>query len=606
VKQELLLGLVGILVLGLTSQLTAWFFRIPAILLLLGAGIVAGPITGLLNPEQILGPLLLPIVSLSVAVILFEGGLSLRVREIRDIGSVFFRLITVGVLTTWLITTIAAHQILGFRWGLAVLFGAILVVTGPTVIIPLLRHVGLSGRTGTLLKWEGIFIDPVGAIVAVVMFEALHNSELHEAANQVFIESAYAFLFGVGLGLLGAGLLVLLLKRYWVPDYLQISLVLVLIFTVTALANQLQEESGLLAVIVMGITLANQRAFPVRRLMEFSENLNSLLLSSLFIMLASNLQSVDLSGLKMTDFLFLAVLILIVRPIAILLSTVRSQLNWRERIFLMAMAPRGIVAAAVASVFGLEMMKIGYPMASRMAPITFLVIVGTVTVYGLAAAPLARWLHLCDPNPQGTLIVGAHTWARTLARALISEGYRVLLADTDWTKISAARLEGLPVYYGSILAEQAMNEIDLAGFRRLLALTSNNEVNSLACLRFTQIFGRQEVYQLAFNRSSEDRHEAVSAEHRGRFLFDQGLNYQALTLALGEMPVSKLTRLTKEFDYSAFCSFHEDKILPVFLVRENGDLTPFTADTALSPQPGQGVISIRRDQQCQEQGTPSV
>ena len=595
-NQDLLLGLVCILAVGFAGQLMAGLFRIPAILVLLTLGVVVGPLTGILNPEKILGPLLLPVVSLSVAVILFEGGLSLRLRELRDIGTVFFRLITVGVLATWSMTTIAAHHILGFRWGLSVLFGAILVVTGPTVIVPLLRHVRLSGKTGALLKWEGIFVDPVGAIAAVLVFEALQNSEVHEAASQVFLESACAFLFGGGVGLLGAGLLIIVLRRYWIPDNLQVSAVLALIFVVVALSNQVQGESGLLAVTVMGITLANQRAFPVRRLMEFSEHLNSLVLSSLFIMLASNLRISDLNALRMTDALFLAVLILIVRPISIFVSTVRSQLNWRERVFLMGMAPRGIVAAAVASVFGLEMMQNGYPMASRMAPIAFLAIVGTVTVYSFSTAPLARWLHLADSNPQGTLIVGAHTWARVLARALISEGYRVLLADTDWTKISAARLEGLPVYYGSILAEQAMNEIDLAGFRRLLALTSNNEVNSLACLRFTQIFGRQEVYQVAFNRSTEDRHEAVSAEHRGRFLFEQKLNYQALTLALGETPISKLTRLTKEFDYSAFCSFHGDKLIPVIIIKENGDLAPFAADAAVSPQPGQGVISMGRDQ----------
>ncbi|MGV8074155.1 MAG: cation:proton antiporter [Syntrophobacteraceae bacterium] len=593
-NQQLLLGLVGILVLGLAGQLMARFFRIPAILVLLALGAVVGPITGILNPEKILGPLLLPMVSLCVAVILFEGGLSLRLRELRDIGSVFFKLITIGVPATWIITTLTAHHILGFRWGLAGLLGALLVVTGPTVVVPLLRHLRLSGKTGVLLKWEGIFVDPVGAILAVLIFEALHNSELHEAAGQVFLESAYAFIFGVGVGLLGAGVLIFVLKRYWVPDHLHVSVVLVVIFAVAALSNQVRGESGLLAVTIMGITLANQKAFPVNRLMEFSENLNALILSSLFIILASRLQPEDLTSLNKTDLIFVAVLILVVRPLAILLSTVWSSLNWRERIFLMAMAPRGIIAAAVASVFSLEMMQAGYPLASRMAPITFLVIIGTVTVYGLCAAPLARWLHLADPNPQGTLIVGAHTWARSLARALAAEGYPVLLTDTDWTKVSAARLEGLPIYYGSILAEQAMHEMELAGFRRLLALTSNNEVNSLACLRFTQLFGRQEVYQLAFKRSAEDRHEAVGVEHRGRFLFDRKLDYQSLTLALGKAPLSKTTRLTKDFDHSSFRLFHGDKIIPAFLVKENGDLAVFTADEVLSPDPGQAVISLRR------------
>ncbi|MBM4071625.1 MAG: sodium:proton antiporter [Planctomycetes bacterium] len=591
-SHHVLFGLASIIVLGIGSQWAAWRLHLPSILLLLAAGIVAGPVTGFLDPQELFKDLLLPIVSLSVAVILYEGGLSLKIRELRTIGALFVRLTTIGVLVSWTVTAIAAHLLLGFRWPLAALFGAILVVTGPTVIGPLLRHLRLGGQVGSLLKWEGIVIDPVGAILAVLVFSVVRGGETRGAITDVALDFGLTLLMGTLLGCLGAGLLTLSLRRYWIPDPLQNAVSLMLVIATHTAANLLQEESGLLAVTVMGIALANQRWVAIRHLVEFKENLTVLLISSLFIILAARLELEDFTGLGLDSFLFLGALILVARPAAVLLSTIGSTLTWQERLFLAWMAPRGIVAVAVTSVFALQMVAAGFPRAAEMVPVTFLVVFGTVLLYGLSAASLARRLGLVRPNPQGVLFVGAQSWVRALAHALQAEGCPVLLVDTDWENICFARMAGLPIHYGSILAEQTMHETDFSELGRLLAMTSNNEVNSLACLRYTEVFGRREVYQLPFAASADGRHEAVPLDQRGRFLFGPEMNYAHLQELFGPRPMVKKTRLTKEFDFVMLQAMRDDTVVPLFLLDSNGVVTVLTADTTPHAEPGQVLFSI--------------
>ncbi len=385
--QYVLLGLAGVVALGIAAQWLAWRLRVPSILLLLAFGVAAGPLTGLLRPDELFGRLLLPGVSLSVAVILFEGGLSLKVRELRAIGSDLLRLTTVGALVTWLVSLAAARFLLGFDWPLAALLAAILVVTGPTVIAPILRHLRLGGRVGAVLKWEGIVIDPLGATLALLTFVVARAGGWHGGAAEAALALLRTAVVGGGLGLLGAGLLIVPLARYWIPDALHGAVALAVVFLAFAVANALQEESGLLAVTVMGIGLANQRLAPVRHLIEFKENLTVLLVSCLFILLAAPAPE-DLAALDLRSYLFLAAMVLFVRPASVLLSTIGSAMTWREKAFLCCMAPRGIVAAAVSSVFAQAMADAGFAQAGRMPPVTFLVIVGTVALYGLGPP---RW-----------------------------------------------------------------------------------------------------------------------------------------------------------------------------------------------------------------------
>jgi NhaP-type Na+/H+ or K+/H+ antiporter len=594
-SHEILLQLTGILVLGILAQWMAWRVRLPSILLLLAAGVLAGPVTGWLHPGQLFGKLLLPVVSLSVAVILYEGGLNLKLQELRHISGAFLMLTTVGALVSWLVGTLSAHYILGFEWPVATLLGAILVVTGPTVIGPILRHLRLRGKVGALLKWEGIIIDPVGVALAVLVFSVIQGGATQESFGRAALDLGLTVLVGGTAGFLAAGLLIVALARYWVPDSMHNPVSLMLMFAAFTVSNILQTESGLLAVTVMGIVLANQRWVSISHVVEFKETLTVLLISCLFIVLSARLKVQDLTGLGWESFLFVAAMIFVARPLSVFASTLGSSLNWRERVFLSCMAPRGIVAAAVTSVFALSLVDIGFERATEMIPVVFLVVFVTVLLYGLSADPLARWLGLTQNNPQGILFIGADPWVRSLAHALHEEGCPVFLIDTDWENICHTRMAGLPCLYGSALADNISEEIDYTGLGRMIAVTSNNEVNSLACLRYLEDFGRQEVYQLPFSSPSENRLEVVPQKYRGRFLFGQDLTYTELAELSGQQPRVKKTKLTTEFDFMAFQTQNRDSLLPLFVLKPDGTVVIRTVNGLPDPRPGDLVISLVRE-----------
>jgi NhaP-type Na+/H+ or K+/H+ antiporter len=574
------------------AQWVAWRVRLPSILLLLIAGIVAGPVTGVIEPDKQFGKLLLPLVSLSVAVILYEGGLNLKLRELRQIGRVLFLLITVGAAITWAIGSVAAHYLLGLPWQVAILLGAILVVTGPTVIGPILRHLRLGGRLGALLKWEGIVIDPLGATLAVLMFSIVQASGIQAGLGRAAIDLGLTLLVGIVFGALAAVVVLLALARFWVPDFLHNPFSLMVMFAAFTAANLVQDESGLLVVTCMGLVLANQKWVSIRHVVEFKETLTVLLISCLFIVLAARLQVADLRGLGWESGAFVAVMMLVARPVSVLTSAAGSSLSWKERLFLAWMAPRGIVAAAVTSVFALSLAEAGHPQAVQMVPITFLLVFVTVLVYGVSAAPLARWLGLIQINPQGVLLVGAEDWIRALAEALKSENCGVFLIDTDWDNISACRMAGLPCYYGSALAERTREEVELSGLGRMLALTENNAVNSLACLRYAEDFGRQEVYQLPFATAPDGRHAAVAPEHRGRLLFGKEMTADRIAPWIARPPGIKKTRLSKEFDFQAFQAQHGKAALVLFVLKPDGTLHIGTAAANLEPKAGDLVMWI--------------
>lgn len=593
-SDDLLIGLAGLLAIGTAAQWLAWRLRLPSILLLLGCGFLAGPVTGFLNPDELLGDLLFPFVSLAVAVILFEGALGLSFAEIREVRSVVRKLISIGALITWFIASVAAHYILDLSGQLAVLLGAILIVSGPTVVGPLLRHVRPVARPNSVLKWEGILIDPIGVIVAVLVFEGITAGELSDPnihAVQAFVETMLA---GILIGLLGAIVIVIALRRYWIPDSLQNSVTLTVVVSIFTLSNATREESGLLAVVLMGVMIANQPWVSVHHIVDFKENLRALLLGTLFVLLAARLTMDNLGQMMhLNSLAFLALLIFFVRPLTVLVTTQGSLLTWRERALVAWVMPRGIVAAASSSTFALALVQRGFDEAAMLIPYTFMVIIGTVGIYGLTAAPVARWLGVARPNPQGTLIIGAHGWARQIARALMSAGFQVLMVDTNRANTAAARLEGIPTYYGSILAEYALDEINLDGIGRAVALTPNAEVNALAALRLTEVFDRSEVFQLpASPGKMQERENGLSAHLRGRYLFGTGMTYQHLSELFAAGAKVRTTDLTPEFDYDAFRAHHGSVAIPLFLIDEDGVLTVITEESAPRPHAGETIISI--------------
>ncbi len=593
-SEHLLMGLAAIIVLGIGAQWLAWRISLPAILLLLVFGFIAGPVTGLINPNQLFGNLLLPLVSVTVAIILFEGGLSLKFSEVREVTAVIRNLVTVGVLVSWVLTSLASYLIFGLGLQISILLGAVLVVTGPTVIIPLLRHVRPSGRVGSIIKWEGIIIDPIGAVLAVLVFEVIISVGLEKATTQVVVSIFKTLVIGTVLGLAGAKLVVVILKRHWVPDFLQNPVSLMIVVFVFVCSNVVQVESGLLSVTLMGIALANQKWVSLKHIVEFKENLRVLFISSLFIILASRLTIDELSYvLNFKGFIFLVLMILVVRPLSIFISTYFTDLNLKEKLFLSWMAPRGIVAAAVASVFALRLAEAGYEQAERIIDITFLVITGTVAIYGLTAFKVTRRLGLAKPNPQGLLIVGAHIWARSIAKFLHENGFQVSLVDSNWANVSAARQEGLQAYYENILLEDISEDIELDGIGKLIALTRNDEVNSLAALHFIEDFGRSQVYQLPkLSKFSARSEESIPQHLRGRLLFGAEATFSYLDSKFASGASLKKTPLTDEFNYDSFQSLYGEKALPLFIIKENGELVVLALDNTPTPLPGQSLISL--------------
>jgi NhaP-type Na+/H+ or K+/H+ antiporter len=589
--ERLLISLSGLIVLGIGAQWLAWRMRLPSILLLLICGLVAGPISGYFNPDKLLGDLLFPLVSLSVALILFEGGLSLRIDELPDIFGALGSLLTIGALVTWASIAAAARFVLRFDLPTSLLLGAILVVTGPTVVGPLLRQIRPVGRVGPIAKWEGIVIDPLGAVLAVLVFEAsesVHAQEFRSAAASAAMSLAQTAAIGVFVGLFAGVILVLLLRRYWVPDYLQSPVALMLVVIAFTSSNLLRHEAGLVAVTVMGIVVANQKRVVTRHIVEFKENLRVLLLSTLFIVLAARIQPAEFRALSWRDAAFLAVVIVVVRPLSVLIATVSSGLKWREKALLAWLAPRGIVAAAVASIFALRMGEAG----EALVPATFVVIIGTVAVYGLTAYPLARWLGLAEADPQGVLIVGAHRFGRAVAKALQAEGFPVLLVDSNPSQIAVARMEGVPTYCANILSEISIDELELSGIGRFLALTPNDELNSLAALHFSDIFGKSQVYQIVPVESGAARVSTAVHHWRGRRLFAADADYDYLDQRVAGGAVVKRTKLSDKFGFQAFKDRYGDDARVLFTISPAGKLSVHTVEQPPKTAAGTTLISL--------------
>ncbi len=602
--------LVLVPLLGIAAQWLAWRLQVPSILLLLAFGISLGLWK---SPDEILanlsgsgvevGPkLLFPLVSLSVAIILFEGGLTLRWHQLGKDANIVFRLIGLSSIATWILTTVLSHFLLGFSWQLAWLIGAVLMVTGPTVVGPLLRQIRPNRRVSSVLQWEGILIDPIGAVAAVLVFEVVSHSE--EVQWLTILRIVFETLsIGVLLGSAAAALLIVSLRKYWIPDFLHGVFFLVVALASFWLSNAWRDESGLVTVTILGICLANQNYVSVEHVLEFKEHLRVFLISCLFIVLGSRLQISALMDIGWGGIPFVLLLVFFVRPLSVFLSTIGSGWPAKERLFVGLVAPRGIVAASVASVFGLKLAESSqvaagvnsvFDKAELLAPVTFLVILGTVTLCGLGAGPLARLLGLADANPQGIFFAGATKWVQEIALALLKFDIRVKLIDTNYNNIASARMAGLDAISGNVLSEHAMEEHDFAGIGNFFAVTPSDEVNTLAAMEYIHIFGRANVYQLARGGKSHGRWQSIPASRRGRTLFETNLSFESLDRMFAEGAVVKTTQLSESFTLQHFHEKHGADAMLLFALDADRKLRIRSDDAPLDTSPGDTVIAIVR------------
>lgn len=597
---DLLLYLALIPTLAVAAQWIAWRTKLPGILLLLVIGLAVGTV---IRPDDLLADLvdgdrtttgprvLFPLVSMAVAIIMFEGGLSLKLGELREAGSAALRLCTVGAAITAVGTTVAAHLCFDFDWRLSALLGAILVVTGPTVIGPLLQQVKPSRRVANTLKWEGIVIDPIGAVLAVLVFEILLLNPGDVEFGHALALLSWTTAVGTVVGVLGGIVLTTGFRRYLIPDHLHGVASLVAALLLFAISDHFAHESGLITVTVLGIWLTNQRGFDIEHIVEFQEHLRTLLIGCLFIVLGSRVDIASIGQVGWSGLAFVLILILLIRPLGTFVALIGSGLSFREQSFVAMLAPRGIVAAAVSSIFALRIeqtAEINLAGADQLSIITFIVIVGTVTFYGLTAAPIARALGLSDPNQNGVLITGADEWVIRFALELKKSGCPVVMIDTNFRKVTKAKMEGLEAVCANIMNEHAQEELPLSGIGHMLAMTPNDEVNSFAVRECRSIFGRANTYQLTFR---SDTPRGITRNLMGRELFQSGLTHSRIGALINSGFQFKTTAISEEFTYEDFKErYKEEYVLAV--IHDKSFLNIVTVDEPVSPAPGEIVIAI--------------
>ncbi|WP_223786836.1 cation:proton antiporter [Marinicella meishanensis] len=601
--EHLMLALAIIGILGSLAQWAAWWLKLPSILLLLLLGIVLGkPVTGLIDPDLIFGDLLFPMVSLAVAVILFEGALTLNFSQIRGLESVVRRMVSVGMLITWLVIAVATRYLLDLSWQLSLLFGSLVVVTGPTVIVPMLRILKLNKKVANVLRWEGIVIDPLGALLAVLVFNFIISTQGGAAGLlEVLLDFGWILLIGCVLGGVAGALLGLILRRHWLPEYLHNVFTLTLVFAVFAFSDFLAHESGLLTVTVMGMWLANSKNTPIEDILNFKESLTVLLISGLFIILAARLDWDAFMQIGwLSIFLFLVVQF-VARPLKVFISTWGSELDLKEKIILSWIAPRGIVAAAVSALFALKLEQQGYADAPLLVSLTFMVIIGTVVFQSATAGILANKLGVSSSEAKGILMVGSNPVAIAIAQALNSHGFECMVSDSHWRYIREARMKDIKTYYGNVVSEHADQHLDLIGVGKLLAVSMNQDLNLLAATRYKNEFGRAHIYVLKGEDKGKGEKHSVAQEGLARHLFGKEVTYAKLASWLGQGAQIKTTLLTEEFTVTDYLAKHGKQVIPMFAVSPGGKTLKVFTHSEISDQVAAGwkVIGLIKENNAQ-------
>lgn len=515
-----MLELAGIIILGILAQWVAWRFKLPAILPLILIGLLVGPIAAEYLSEDgtkwiepiwngtkglFPGDGLYYFVSLAISIILFEGGLTLRKDEIKNVGPVITKLITLGSVVTFFLAAVSAHYFFGLNWEICFLFSALIIVTGPTVITPILRNIPLKKDVSAVLKWEGILIDPIGALVAVLVFEFISVGGGSGFTKTAFVEFGKILLFGTTFGFTFAHALKFVINRNMIPHYLLNVVSLSTVLLVFVESDIFAHESGLLAVVVMGMVLGNSKLQNLNEILYFKESLSVLLISILFILLAANINMSDMLLLyNWKTALLFATVVFIIRPLAVFLSTSHAKLGINEKLFISWVGPRGIVAAGIASLFGSKLMKQGIEGAEYITPLVFMIVLGTVLLNATTARLIAKGLGVFLTKSDGILVIGAGQLSRLIAKFLKDNNRHVVLVDSNASNIEKAKELGLEASKGDIYSEDLSNDIELNDIGFLLALTGNAEINTYAINKFRDQFGENGSFRLITSAEMND------------------------------------------------------------------------------------------------------
>ncbi|MEJ2112254.1 MAG: sodium:proton antiporter [Flavobacteriaceae bacterium] len=580
-----MLELAGIIILGILAQWVAWKFKIPAILPLILIGLLVGPIAAEFlsadgtkwiepswNGEEGLfpGESLFYFVSLAISIILFEGGLTLRMGEIKNVAPAITKLITIGSIVTFFGGAVAAHYIFYLSWEISFLFSSLIIVTGPTVITPILRNIPLKKDVSAVLKWEGILIDPIGALVAVLVFEFISVDAGGEYTKTAFIEFGKIVLFGSTFGFTFAHALNFIINKKWVPHYLMNVFALAAVLGVFILSDEFAHESGLLAVVVMGMVLGNSKSPYLKELLYFKESLSVLLISILFILLAANINFQDLLLIyNWNTAVLFAIVVFVLRPLGVFLSTKGSNLNLNEKLFISWVGPRGIVAAGIASLFGLKLAKNGVLDAEYITPLVFMIVLGTVLLNATTARLFAKLAGVFLINSEGILIVGASKVSRLISNYLETNGRHVVLIDSNQTNIKKAKDLGLEAINSNIYSDALLDNIELNDVGYLMALTGNSDINNYAINKFSAQFGENGSFRLITSTEMNDPHNNPKEG-----LFSQTDDYVSLSEVAQNYPnIHEYTiKDRSHYDKLIEITNKEKDIIPLFVKDNSGEL----------------------------------
>lgn len=599
-NEHITLVIVIVAALGVAAQWVAWRFRMPAIIFLAAFGLIAGPGFGIIDPSEDFGEYLRPVVHLCVAIILFEGGLSLQLSELKVAAKGVRRLVYLGAPLAWLSCAFCAHYIGGLDWAVSLVFGAIMVVTGPTVIMPMLRQAGLNRRTASYLKWEGIINDPLGALLAVLCFQFFIFQQSGSGWTEVLSGIGLAIAASIILGGIGGWAIARAMRAGLVPEYLKSPIMLGLVLVVFEISNLVQQEAGLLAVTIMGIVVGNLNLPGIGDMRRFKEYITIMLVSVVFVSLTADLEVASLTAIGWRGVLLVLAVLFIARPFTIMLATIGAGMELRERFLLSWIAPRGIVAAATAGLMGPGLVDAGYS-AEALLPLVFAIIFATVFAHGLSLSWLADKLGLASRHRDGVLIVGASPWTVELARTLKDLGLNVLITDSSWHNLRPARLAGIPVFYGEILSEFAEESLELAHIRTVLAATSNDAYNALVCTALAPEIGQQRALQLALGgNDAEEDPRALARPRRGGVAFDSEAYFEMLWRNLVRGWKFSRTRITEEYDYETFAADLPEGALKILRIDNNKEAQFIAAGANLEPDPGTTIVYFAPERPAKE------
>ena len=592
-QYDIFLGIALTFGAGMLAQWVAWRFRLPAIVLLFTIGLLFGPGLGILHPSETMGWVFRPLVSLLVAIVVFEGGMALDIRQLREAGEGVARLTMLALPINWVLGSLAAHYVAHLEWGTSMLFGAIIVVTGPTVVLPLLRSAKLQPKVAAFLRWEAIVNDPLGAILAAVVLQLmLLHVDLHTGVffTHTLPDLLAAATESISAGILPAYLIRYLFTRDMMPEILKTPVLISMALVIFTACNLEMEGAGLVAVTIFGMALTNLHIPGVAELRRIKESMVVLVVSVLFILLTADLHREVLKHLSIPILMLTLVVLFVVRPVGIFFSTLGTSMPWKERLFVGWIAPRGIVAAAVAGAAGIRLKETGYQSADLIMPAVFAVIAVTMILHGFSLRPIARALKLTLSNDPAIAILGASGWSVDLAACLHREGIPVLLVDNRSSALMPAAKMDIPVLRTELLSQHGQEALEERPADYLIATTGDGIYNGMICGHLAPAMGRERVFQISPGVARLDFYHGLSRDSRGKVLGEPAWNY-TLFDTLFEQGWRFTSRVATDANAGGFGT--DDNRLDILVSRRTAILIRSAEDpTTIVPMPGDLMISM--------------